>query len=65
MGQVVFVVEAEQTPQEAVKDALTHLADCNDVGVILNKAPMQNAGGDFYDYGYGYSSYGDYAPQRK
>jgi receptor protein-tyrosine kinase len=59
MGQIVFVVEAERTPQEAVKDALAHLVDCPHVGIILNKAPTRTAGGDYYGYGYGYGGYGE------
>jgi protein-tyrosine kinase len=65
MGQIVFVVEADRTPQEAVKDALTHLADCPHVGVVLNKAPPRAVGGDYYGYGYGYGygGYGEYGKQ--
>lgn len=63
MGQIVFVVEAERTPQEAVKDALAHLSDCEHVGVLLNKAPSRTAGGDYYGYGYGYGGYGEYGKQ--
>lgn len=63
MGQIVFVVEAERTPQEAVKDALGHLVDCPHVGMVLNKAPARTAGGDYYGYGYGYGGYGEYGKQ--
>jgi len=63
MGQIVFVVEAERTPQEAVKDALAHLSDCEHVGILLNKAPSRTAGGDYYGYGYGYGGYGEYGKQ--
>jgi protein-tyrosine kinase len=63
MGQVVFVVEAERTPQEAVKDALAHLENCEFVGVVLNKAPSRTVGGDYYGYGYGYGGYGEYGKQ--
>lgn len=63
MGQIVFVVEAERTPQEAVKDALSHLADCEHVGIVLNKAPTRTGGGDYYGYGYGYGGYGEYSQQ--
>ena len=63
MGQIVFVVEAQRTPQEAVKDALAHLADCPHVGLVLNKAPARTAGGDYYGYGYGYGGYGEYSQQ--
>lgn len=65
MGQIVFVVEAERTPQEAVKDALAHLSDCEHVGLLLNKAPTRSMGGDYYGYGYGYGygGYGEYGKQ--
>jgi len=63
MGQIVFVVEAERTPQEAVKDALAHLSDCEHVGIVLNKAPTRVGGGDYYGYGYGYGGYGEYGKQ--
>lgn len=65
MGQVVFVVEAERTPQEAVREALAMLGDHPSVGVVLNKAPTRAMGGDYYGYGYGYGygSYGEYGKQ--
>lgn len=67
MGQVVFVVEAERTPQEAVREALSMLAEHPSVGVVLNKAPSKAMGGDYYgygySYGYGYGSYGEYGKQ--
>jgi receptor protein-tyrosine kinase len=63
MGQIVFVVEAERTPQEAVKDALAHLSDCEHVGLVLNKAPTRTGGVDYYGYGYGYGGYGEYSQQ--
>lgn len=66
MGQIVFVVEAERTPQEAVKDALAHLVDCEHVGLVLNKAPARTASGDYYGYGYGYGygGYGEYSQKQ-
>ena len=53
MGQIVFVVEAERTPQEAVMDALAHISGCEHIGLVLNKATRAPAG-DYYGYGYGY-----------
>ena len=64
MGQIVFVVEAEHTPQEAVKDALAHLVNSEYVGIVLNKAPARAAGSDYYGYGYGYGGYGEYGQQK-
>jgi receptor protein-tyrosine kinase len=63
MGQIVFVVEAERTPQDAITDALAHLADCENVGVVLNKFASGGTAGD-YGYGYGYGGYGAYAPEQ-
>ncbi len=61
MGQIVFVVEADRTPQEAIKDALAHLADSEHVGIVLNKAPARSSDGGMYGYGYGYGGYGEYS----
>jgi len=63
MGQIVFVVEAERTPQDAITDALAHLADCEHVGLVLNKFASGGNSGD-YGYGYGYGGYGEYAPEQ-
>lgn len=63
MGQIVFVVEAENTPQDAITDALAHLSDCEHVGVVLNKFASGGSAGD-YGYGYGYGGYGEYAPEQ-
>ncbi|MBF0589379.1 MAG: tyrosine-protein kinase family protein [Magnetococcales bacterium] len=63
MGQIVMVVEAERTPQAAVKDALQQLENLEIVGVVLNKTRKRSSGGYYY-YGYGgyggYGSYGSY-----
>lgn len=63
MGQIVFVVEAENTPQDAITDALAHLSDCEHVGLVLNKFASGGSAGD-YGYGYGYGGYGEYAPEK-
>jgi protein-tyrosine kinase len=55
MGQIVMVVEAEKTSQEAVSEALNHLQSCEVVGMLLNKT-TPSPGTDYY-YGY-YGSYG-------
>lgn len=50
MGQVVLVVEASKTTQQAVKESLEHLAACPVVGLLLNKSdPLI---GEHYYYGY-------------
>ncbi|HYM33027.1 MAG TPA: XrtA-associated tyrosine autokinase [Candidatus Cybelea sp.] len=37
VGQIVFVVEAEETARRAVEEALTHLKACPNIGLVLNK----------------------------
>ena len=55
MGQIVMVVEAERTSQDAVREALSHIQSCEVVGMLLNKT-TPTPGADYY-YGY-YGSYG-------
>lgn len=52
MGQIVFVVSAEQTPQGAVKQALATIEACPVKMTLLNKA--RTSLGVAYGYGYGY-----------
>lgn len=54
MGQIVFVVAAEQTSQDAVIEALQHLSSDSIVGMVLNKAQHKSTGSYGYGYGYGY-----------
>jgi exopolysaccharide/PEP-CTERM locus tyrosine autokinase len=54
MGQVLLVVEANSTPQDAVMRSLALLEGCANVSLMLNKATADDA-----DYGYGYTSYGE------
>lgn len=51
MGQIVMVVEAEKTPQPAVKQALALIEDCELTWVLLNKT-RNLAGAGYYGYGY-------------
>jgi protein-tyrosine kinase len=56
MGQVLVVVEAGQTTEATLKEALSRINSNNVVGVLLNKgAPpgMGLYGGYGYGYGYG------------
>lgn len=55
MGQIVMVVEAEKTSEEAVREALGHIQQCEVVSMLLNKA-TPTPGADYY-YGY-YGGYG-------
>jgi len=55
MGQLVFVVSAEVTPQHAVKQAIEYIEEDKMVGLVLNRARHTNP--YFYrlsdEYGYG------------
>jgi exopolysaccharide/PEP-CTERM locus tyrosine autokinase len=53
MGQIVFVVRAEETPQTAVKEALGTIEACPIKLMVLNQA--QNIENVAYGYDYGYS----------
>jgi protein-tyrosine kinase len=54
MGQLVFVVEADHTPQHIVRDALSLMDDSKPVGLVLNKIRSSSSAG-YYGYGnYGY-----------
>lgn len=49
MGQIVMVVESEQTSQHAVKEALRHIDQCPHVNLIFNKSKAF-PGGEYYGY---------------
>ena len=58
-GQVVIVVRAEETSQDAVADALATLDDGKSVNLVLNQ--VRKGFGHYqygYGYGYGYGSVG-------
>ena len=52
-GQVVLVVGAGSTPQQAVTDALGIIGEGPQVGLVLNQALHDNNVGGYYGYGYG------------
>jgi len=54
MGQIVFVVRAEETPQTAVKEALGTIDACPVKLMVLNQARNVENVAYGYDYGYGY-----------
>lgn len=57
MGQVLVVVEAGQTTESTLKEALSRIESNNLVGVLLNKGAPPGSGiygGYGYGYGYGY-----------
>ena len=62
MGQVLVIVEANRTPQDAVVQALAQLEDCPNVSILLNKTSRREA--STYGYGYG-GSYPNRYEQRE
>lgn len=58
VGQVVFVVAAEQSAQSAVEEAIEHIADDKVIGLVLNKTRKNPLSKHGYGYGYGYG-YGE------
>lgn len=58
MGQIVFVASTDETPSEAVTEALEHIGEDKMVGMVLNKAHIRRSRfmGLSYGYGYGYGS---------
>lgn len=54
MGQIVFVVRAEETPQAAIKEALSTIETCPVKLLILNQARNVDKVAYGYEYGYGY-----------
>ena len=51
MGQIVMVVEAEKTTQQAVKNALRKLEPCKNINLVFNKA-RDFPGEEYYGYYY-------------
>jgi receptor protein-tyrosine kinase len=56
-GQVVMVVRAGVTPQQAVLDAIKHIGDGAQINLVLNQA-LHVGDGTYDSYGYG-ARYGD------
>jgi exopolysaccharide/PEP-CTERM locus tyrosine autokinase len=57
MGQIVFVVSADMTPQYAVNQAIEHIGEEKMVGMILNRA-RRRINPYYYSYAYGSGPYG-------
>jgi protein-tyrosine kinase len=55
MGQIIYVVESDQTAQSTVQEALGTIESCPVVMAVLNKATSR-------DEGYYYSTYYSNAP---
>jgi receptor protein-tyrosine kinase len=56
VGQIVFVVAAESTPQSAVTSAIAKINSDKVVGMVLNKFKHYRGSRYSYGYGYGYGS---------
>mgnify|MGYP003512993152 CR=1 FL=1 len=57
MGQIVFVVSADMTPQHAVKQAIEYIGEEKMVGMVLNRSRrLMNP--YYHAYGYGGEAYG-------
>ena len=56
MGQVVMVVEANHTSQNAVRQALATIESCPVKLMLLNKSTEGGPGAYGYGYGYGYGN---------
>ncbi len=54
MGQVILVVNAENTAQAAVKQAVTTIESCPQKMLLLNQVRSDKSDGYGYGYGYGY-----------
>jgi protein-tyrosine kinase len=52
-GQVVMVVQADQTPQHVVLDALETLAEGKPVFLVLNQTTRHSHSGYYYEHGSG------------
>jgi Mrp family chromosome partitioning ATPase len=58
VGQVLLVVRAGVTPQQAVLEAIRYVDDEKPLGLVLNQS-KGHAPGSYYGYGaYGYGDYG-------
>jgi len=64
VGQVIMVVRAGVTPQQAVLEAIGYIGEDRPIGLVLNQSKA-SAPGSYYGYGaYGYGAYGSNAEDR-
>lgn len=56
MGQIILIVNAENTAQAAVKQAVSAIEACPVKMLVLNQARQASADGYGYGYGYGYGN---------
>jgi Mrp family chromosome partitioning ATPase len=52
-GQLLLVVQADQTPQHVVFDALESLSKDKSVSLVLNQSTRHSHSGYYYEYGTG------------
>lgn len=58
MGQIVFVVSSDATPQYAITQAIEHIGEEKMVGMILNRARKRTNPYSYYTYEYRGGPYG-------
>jgi len=58
LGQIILVVRAGITPQQAVKDAIAILGEGRRISLVLNSAELSGPAGYYYGHGYGYEEPG-------
>jgi protein-tyrosine kinase len=58
MGQIVFVVSSDSTPQHAVTQAIEHIGEDKMVGMVLNRARKRTNPYSYYTYEYRGGPYG-------
>lgn len=58
MGQIVFVVSSDSTPQYAITQAIEHIGEEKMVGMILNRARKRTNPYSYYTYEYRGGPYG-------
>ena len=56
VSQIIMVVEARDTSQAVVRDALSVIGDNRVTGLVLNKSKSARSHSGYYYYGYGYNS---------
>lgn len=56
VGQIVLIVAAGQTPQQAVMDALDGLDEAKAINLVLNRASAGSGAESYGYYGYGYGT---------
>jgi hypothetical protein len=54
LGQIVLVVRAGVTPQQAVRDAIGTFGEGRHISLVLNSAQLDGPAGYYYGYRYGH-----------